>query len=132
MNSYGIRIDYLPWQRVTIFGRYSDAPSSLDQRAGSYIYSNVASIRYRTQSLTLGSNQAITPRWTNELRFNYSRSRANNFRTLDNFGGAIPPADSELYPSLASPQTPPFSLMPALDLYSLPAKRETTYSNKLT
>jgi hypothetical protein len=43
LNSYGIRIDYRPWQRVTIFGRYSDAPSSLDQRAGSYIYSNIAS-----------------------------------------------------------------------------------------
>ena len=28
LNSSGIRIDYLPWQRVTIFGRYSDAPSS--------------------------------------------------------------------------------------------------------
>ena len=43
LNSSGIRIDYLPWQRVTIFGRYSDAPSSLDQRgAGGYAYSNVA------------------------------------------------------------------------------------------
>ena len=27
LNSSGIRIDYLPWQSVTIFGRYSDAPS---------------------------------------------------------------------------------------------------------
>ena len=27
LNSSGIRIDYLPRQRVTIFGRYSDAPS---------------------------------------------------------------------------------------------------------
>ncbi|MCU1261229.1 MAG: TonB-dependent receptor plug [Bryobacterales bacterium] len=108
LNSYGIRIDYLPWQRVTIFGRYSDAPSRLDQRAGSYIYSNVASIQYRTQSLTLGSDQAITPWWTNELRFNYSRSRANDFRTLNNFGGAIPPADSALYPPHVSPQNSTF------------------------
>src|SRR6202023_1374012 len=101
LNSSGIRIDYQPWQRVTIFGRYSDAPSSLDQRAGSYIYSNVSVLQYRTQSLTLGSNRVITPQWTNELRFNYSRSRANNFRTLDNFGGAKTPADSQLYPSFA-------------------------------
>ena len=36
LNSSGIRVDYLPLQRVTVFGRYSDAPSSLDQRAGSY------------------------------------------------------------------------------------------------
>jgi Carboxypeptidase regulatory-like domain/TonB dependent receptor len=108
LNSSGIRIDYLPLQRVTIFGRYSDAPSSLDQRAGSYIYSNISTLQYRTQSLTLGSSQAIISRWTNELRFNYSRSRANNFRTLDNSGGAKPPADSELYPSFASPQNSTF------------------------
>jgi Carboxypeptidase regulatory-like domain/TonB dependent receptor len=108
LNSYGIRIDYLPWQRVTIFGRYSDAPSRLDQRAGSYSYSTVATIKYRTQSLTLGSNQAITPQLTNELRFNYSRSPANNSRTLDNFAGAIPPAESELYPSFVSPQNATF------------------------
>ena len=55
-------------------------------------------IKYRTQSLTLGSNQALTPRLTNEFRFNYSRSRANSFYTLDNFGGAVPPPDSVLYP----------------------------------
>jgi len=34
LNSAGLRIDYLPLQRVTIFGRYSDAPSSLNQRGG--------------------------------------------------------------------------------------------------
>jgi hypothetical protein len=59
---------------------------------------------YRSQSLTLGANQALTPRLTNEFHFNYSRSRANTFYTLDNFGGATPPPDSVLYPSGASPQ----------------------------
>jgi hypothetical protein len=108
LNSSGIRIDYLPLQRVTIFGRYSDAPSSLDQRAGSFIYSNISALNYRTQSLTLGNDLAIVPRWTNELRFNYSRSRANNLRALDNFGGARPPADSELFPLFASPQNSAF------------------------
>ena len=51
--------------------------------------------------LTLGSNQALTPRLTNEFRFNYSRSRAHSLFTLDNFGGATPPPDSVLYPSVA-------------------------------
>jgi outer membrane receptor protein involved in Fe transport len=104
LNSYGIRIDYLMSPGVTIFGRYSDAPSSLDQRGGGYEYSNVADTKYRTQSVTLGTIQTFTPRLTNEFRFNYSRSRANSFRTLDNFGGAVPPPDSVLYPSVASPQ----------------------------
>jgi outer membrane receptor protein involved in Fe transport len=105
LNSSGIRIDYLPTRRITIFGRYSDAPSNLAQRAADgYEYSNVEQIKYRTQTLTVGSNQTITSRWTNELHFNYSRSRANNFFTLDNFGGAVPPPDSVLYPPGAASQ----------------------------
>jgi hypothetical protein len=105
LNSSGIRIDYLPFQRVTVFGRYNDAPSSIGQRgAGGYEYSDVQDIKYRTQSLTLGSIQVLSPRLTNEFHFNYSRSRANSFYTLDNFGGAAPPPDSVLYPSFASPQ----------------------------
>jgi Carboxypeptidase regulatory-like domain/TonB dependent receptor len=109
LNSSGIRIDYLPWNKVTIFGRYSDAPSNMEQRGGpAYAYSNVAATKYRFQSLTLGSNQALTARLTNEFRFNYSRSRANNFYTLDNFDGAVPPPDSVLFPSGASPQDSSF------------------------
>jgi hypothetical protein len=108
LNSSGLRIDYLPLQRVTIFGRYSDTPSSLDQRAGSYIYSNISTLQYRTQSLTLGTTQALTSRLTNDFRFNYSRSRANSFYSLDNFGSAVPPPDSVLFPSFASPQNSTF------------------------
>ena len=107
LNSSGIRIDYLPWERVTVFGRYSDAPSSLDQRApGANNYNTVKDVGYRTESLTLGSTQALTPRWTNEFRFNYSRSRANTFETLDNFGGGTPPPASAIFPnpSFATPQ----------------------------
>jgi hypothetical protein len=103
LNSSGIRIDYLLSPKVTIFGRYSNAPSSLDLRgAGSYEYADVEDVKYRTQSLTLGSTQALTPRLTNEFRFNYSRSRASTFYTLDSFGGAVPPSDSVLLPSGAS------------------------------
>src|SRR5208337_618921 len=67
LNASSIRIDYLPSDKVTIFGRYNYAPSSLDQRGGGSsetTYSNVADVEYRFQSLTLGSNQALTPRWT--------------------------------------------------------------------
>jgi carboxypeptidase family protein/TonB-dependent receptor-like protein len=109
LNSSGIRIDYLPWEKVTIFGRYSDAPSSVDQPGGTaFAYSNIQDVKFGTQSLTVGSNQAFTPRLTNELRFNYGRSRATNTWTLDNFGGAVPPPDSSLYPAGASPQNSAF------------------------
>jgi len=110
LDSYGIRFDYLLAQRVTVFGRYSDAPSEIDQRGTSsaYSFSNVQEAKYRSQSLTLGGIQAPSPRLTNEFHFNYSRSRANNFFTIDDFGGAVPPPDPVLYPSGASPQASSF------------------------
>jgi len=109
LNSSGIRMDYLPSERVNIFGRYSDAPSRINQRgAGGYEYSNVSNVKYRTQSFTFGTSQALAPRLTNEFRFNYSRSRASSFYTLDNFGGAVPPPDLTLYPAGGSPQDSSF------------------------
>jgi outer membrane receptor protein involved in Fe transport len=100
-------LNYLPWQRVTVFGRYSDAPSSLDQRGGILSPSNTQNINYRTQSATLGTTQSLTPAFTNEFHFNYSRSRTHSFVNIDNFGGATPPPDSVLYPypSFAPPDT---------------------------
>ena len=106
LNSSGIRIDYLPVQRATIFGRYSNAPSRINIRGGTGAqqYANIQNTKYGTQVLTLGSNQAFTPRLTNEVRVNYSRVTSHGFYTLDDFGGATPPPDSALFPSFASSQ----------------------------
>jgi hypothetical protein len=123
LNSSGVRIDYLPWAKVTIFGRYSDAPSSLDQRApGGYEPSNVSDVKYRIQTLTVGTSQAITPRFTNELRFNYSRSRGKSFSTLDDFGGAAPPPDSVLYSPTINSQNSSFVFYPGSGLEFLTGK----------
>ena len=45
LNSSSGRIDYLVSPRVTLFGRYSDAPSEIDQRATSAAYSYTARSR---------------------------------------------------------------------------------------
>jgi len=104
-NVSSLRIDYLPFRRATMFARYTDAPSSIAQRGGGHFqttYSNILHTKNRFQSLTLGSDQAITPRLTNEFRFNYSRSRGESFLTLDSFGGAVAPPDSAIFPPFAS------------------------------
>jgi len=105
LDSYSARIDYLLSQRVTFFGRYSEAPSSIVQRGGGRFttaYSNLNHTKARTQTATLGADRTITAHLINELRFNYSLSRGQSFLALDNFGGALPPPDSVLLPS---PQT---------------------------
>ena len=105
LDAPSVRIDYLLAPRITIFGRYNDVPSSLAVRGGAqYEYSNVQHLRYRTQTATVGSTETLTPQSTNEVRFNYSRSSAHAFFTMDDFGGATPPPDSALFPSGYSPQ----------------------------
>ena len=106
LNAGSIRIDYLPTKKVTIFGRYNDAPSTLPawRRRVQLNYSNLLNTDYGFQTVTAGQQSGDKPALTNEFRFNYSRSsRANAFFTLDNFGGAVPPPNSILYPSFAPP-----------------------------
>ena len=75
LDSGSIKMDYLPTQRVTLFGRVGGAPSRTNQRnAGTYAYSDVKNFKYGSQYVTLGSNQVLSPRMTNEVRVNYSHA----------------------------------------------------------
>src|SRR5262249_20090003 len=68
LDSYSARVDYLLSRRVTLFGRYSDAPSSIVQRAGGRFrtaYSNLNHTKARTQTVTVGADGTITPRAVN-------------------------------------------------------------------
>ena len=100
LDSYSGRVDYIVSPRLSFFARYSDAPSSLVQRAGlSFNYSTLLHTKDRTQSLTLGADQTIASHAVNEFRFNRSLSEGDSFLTMDDFGGAIPPSSSELFPT---------------------------------
>jgi len=106
LDATSIRIDHTLNDRLTLFGRYNYAPSGTDQRGSSLSnsLSTVAQTRFNTQTLTLGSTQSFTPSLSNDLRFNYSKTRTNNFFVIDSFGGAAPPLESLLFPSFTSPQ----------------------------
>jgi hypothetical protein len=102
LDSYSGRVDYLLSREVNLFARYSDAPSSTVQRGGGRFqtaYSNLNHTKARTQTVTVGANETITPHAINELRFNYSLSHGQSFLTLDDFAGAVPAPDSVLLPS---------------------------------
>jgi outer membrane receptor protein involved in Fe transport len=58
--------------------------------------------------LTAGIYQSLTPRLFNDLRVNWSKGEGNSFIRIDNFGGAVPPADSSLFPSFASSENSHF------------------------
>ncbi len=122
LDSYSSRIDYVLNSKMTIFGRYSNAPSNTRQRAGGSNqdnYNEVLHTNYRLQSGTLGSDQILTPRLTNEIRFNYSRSRSHSSYTLDDFGGGVPPATAVLFPSFVSPDNAQINFFGDFNPYGL-------------
>jgi hypothetical protein len=55
-------------------------------------------IEARTETLTFGSSQALSPRVTNDARLNWSRSLGGTNYVLDDFGGAVVPSDAALFP----------------------------------
>ncbi len=107
LDTTSIRIDHTVSPGLTLFVRYNDAPSEVIARGGStgtYSLSVLQPAQYKTQTFTAGVTSIITKSLTNEFRFNYSRNRGASFLSLDNFGGAVIPPDSLLFPPTSSPQ----------------------------
>ena len=114
LNAYSIRIDQVINSKLTLFGRYNYSPSDLFQRGPYFSSEPVLSMQELVSSsvhtFTLGFNQLITPRITNEVRANYSNDRVGTTYILDNFGGAVPLSDSLLYPPGYSSANAAFTL----------------------
>lgn len=107
LDSASIRVDHAISRKLTLFGRFSDAPSNAESRVESLTH--IISNEVNTRSLTLGATLASTPRVTNDFRANYTRYESAHFNRLDDFGGATPPPESLLFPApFASPTSSRF------------------------
>ena len=104
LNATSVRLDQVINSKLTLFGRYNHAPSTAKVRANFSTPNTVENGTAKTQTLTLGSAMTFSARTSNDLRFNYSRSRAGTRYELDTFGGAVLPSTSSLYPPFASPE----------------------------
>jgi Carboxypeptidase regulatory-like domain/TonB dependent receptor len=86
IDAISARIDHSIGSKFKIFGRYAYTPSVSSSPAGALNASNVGNYRL----VTLGATAMITPRQTNELRFNFTQNDAKvNWESTD-FGGATP------------------------------------------
>jgi hypothetical protein len=83
LNSGDARIDQAVTSRITLFGRYNDAPSSSE-----YGSTQVNRLDLRFQSLTLGLNARPSGRFTVDFRANESQVRVDS--TWSEAGGAPP------------------------------------------
>lgn len=98
LDTTAIRIDHTFNSRLTVFGRFSNAPSQRYQKRPDITLSIDQFYNLNAQTATFGATGTITPTLVNEARFNYSYNRAYFLSPLDNFDGAVPPQASSLLP----------------------------------
>jgi len=105
LNATSFRIDHSVTSRITVFGRFNYAPSEVRERARYATPSFIAVLPAFTETLTTGATMTLSSAVNNDLRFNWSRSRASQVYVQDTFGGAklLPPGF--LLPSFANPET---------------------------
>jgi hypothetical protein len=122
LNATSIRIDHALTNRFLIFGRYSDAPSNIEQRTDNL--SDVNTLETNTRTVTLGLNMMLSSGLSNSVRGNYSTQSVNSTYKMDSFGGAVPLAPSILLGPLAqSDSLAYFTLSDANDLFIGPYTR---------
>jgi hypothetical protein len=100
LNAGSIRVDHTFNSKLTIFGRYNEAPSDTAQRTQSL--NEVDTSEVDTRTITLGTTIAVSPELSDTARANYSRQISSFISSLDSFGGAIPPNLNALAPGLSN------------------------------
>lgn len=112
IDAISLRVDQVVNSKITLFGRYNWSPSKVSSRGeGSDTPSEVDTSRSTIQTLTGAMTWTPAPRLLNDLRFNYSRNATGTVLGNDTFGGAaLPPPDSQLYPSPFTHQNAQFFL----------------------
>src|SRR6267143_311169 len=99
LNAYSIRLDHAINSKLSLFGRYNYSPSNSEVRSPYGALSTNDLLSTSIHTFTVGLTHLIKPSISNELRANYSNDRIAARFNLDNFGGAVPLMDAQMYPS---------------------------------
>jgi len=105
LDATSIRIDAIGSSKLTLFGRYNNSPSETIARGSAALALTLNSLSHyhvATQTLTLGATYLPSATLNNDLRVNYSRNRTTSLFSIDDFGGAIVPAESVIFPPARS------------------------------
>jgi hypothetical protein len=90
IDATSIRLDHAVNDKLKLFFRFSDTPSSSIVRQYGASASIVETQAYASRSYTFGATSVLSPGFANEFRFNYSTNTGNVTNQLDDFGGAVP------------------------------------------
>src|SRR5262249_21553197 len=84
LNTGSMRVDQRIGDKLSLFARYSFAPSETETRGGANTSLNTTlQMAFVTQSLTVGGTHALNPRVSHEFRVNYSTTKAGKYFQLD-------------------------------------------------
>jgi hypothetical protein len=90
-----VRVDAHVTDALTGFIRINHAPS--DTRTRTRALSTIANIHARNDSVTGGVTWIAGAKLTGDLKANWTRNKASWVQDLDTFGGAVVPAESEIF-----------------------------------
>jgi hypothetical protein len=101
INAYSLRLDHNLGEKMRLFFRFGDTPSSaLARQTSSSVTGGAPSIlgafKYQTRSYTFGADTLLSPRVSNDFRLNYSSNLSTLSYSLDSFGGAQPVSLAQL------------------------------------
>jgi hypothetical protein len=105
LNATSLRVDHALNSSWNLFARYNYAPSENQERGRFATPSFIANLIAKSETFTVGTTGLLSPTLNNDLRFNWSRSRAAQIYTQDTFGGAKLLPRELLFPDFAAPET---------------------------
>jgi hypothetical protein len=98
-SSSSARIDHILSASTTLFARYSVSPSNGDRRASDFISPSLVTIQSaRAYTATAGATHLFEGGAIDDLKLNYSRSQTGTHSITDNYGGAVPLTDAQVFP----------------------------------
>jgi hypothetical protein len=105
LNATSVRIDHTINSKMTLFGRFNHSPSVLSEAFAGFPSDNPMQTNVSVDATTIGLNALLTSAVANDFRVNYSRAHGSQRQSIDNFGGATPPAAGALLSPWQDPVT---------------------------
>lgn len=104
MNAYSVRVDHSFGEKIKLFGRYADTPSSSQGPSAPGNFAEWADSSSDIKVITLGATGVFSPNLVNDLRFNYTRNTTDSRYTQDNYGGAKSVTAAQCLPGATLPK----------------------------
>lgn len=125
-DSMSLRLDHIITSKHSAFVRYTYSPSDTTNRSTQGMAPNVFTASdSKNMSVTAALASVLNPNTVNDFRVNYAQSKMYSRSSMDNFGGAVPLSDSQVFPAGITSATANYSLsLVGLSGYSFGAGTE--------